>query len=195
MHGAESTLEDREGLLEQVNRLVVVTHVGEDRRQRRAIGRGGGMVIAERGRADAQGAAGRSLTLGGPATGVREAADVVHDHADVGVRWTEPGDEDGVSVVIQPSGFCECACVLENDAEVIAAPGRGEVVGGQAMLGDGQGLSVRPLGAPRVAGSAAKRAEPAQASDSPPRELRDHRETCVSLQLLPPRASAEAAGT
>ena len=66
-----------------------------------------GVIIAQRSGPDGDGCAGRGLPFGGPAASVREPADVVQDHADIGVRRTEPGDEDGVGVGVQRGRLVE----------------------------------------------------------------------------------------
>ena len=138
LHGAaaELALEDRERALKQLLGIVVAAGGIKDRRERGAIRRGGGMIVAERGSSDGHGRAGRGLAVGGPAASVREPADVVQDHADVRVRWPEPRDEDGVDPVVQCGRLVESARVLEHDAEVVSKPCRTEVVARQVALGD-----------------------------------------------------------
>jgi hypothetical protein len=59
---------------------------------------------------DGYGRPGRRLSVGGASAGVREPADVVQHHAEVSVRWAEPGEEDGVGPVIEHSGLVEGRC-------------------------------------------------------------------------------------
>ena len=131
--------------------------------------------------------------------GVREPADVVQHHADVRVRRAEPGDEDGMRVLIQRGGVVESARVLEHAAKVVSDPCRGEIMGRQAALGDGQRPTVGLLGAPQVAGSATESAEPAQPVDSPGGFNMGVAASGVEQQRVvvvgaPDGASAEAAG-
>jgi len=71
----------------------------------------------------------------------------VQDHVDVGVRRAEPGREGGVGPVVERGGLVKAGGVLERDAEVVAHVGGGEIVDGQAPLGDSQGVAVGLLGA------------------------------------------------
>jgi hypothetical protein len=161
MLATESALKDRDRVLEQLRRIVVTAHGVKDSGQRRAVGGDGRMLVAQRSCADGHGQAGRRLAIPRPPASVREPTDVVQDHADIGVRWAERGDEGGPCLLIQQGRLVESAGVLEHNTELVPDPSRGEVIGRQAALGDSQRPTVGLLGSSQVADSAAKPAEPA----------------------------------
>ena len=59
---------------------------------------------------------GRQLAILGPPAGVREPADVVQDHADVGVRRAERGDEHAVRSFVQVAASSNAPAYLRTTA-------------------------------------------------------------------------------
>jgi hypothetical protein len=141
-------------LLQEDARFVVAAQVGQDRGQCCAVGGGVGVVGPESGIADLDGASGCCLSVGGASGGVGEAADVVEHGGELGIVGFEACGQHGAGGRIQLRGLVEAAGVLQQHGHVVADPGRGQIVGGQVALGDGQRPPVELFGGGGVAGAA-----------------------------------------
>ena len=152
--GTKGAFEDGECCVQEGARFVVAAQVGEDRGQCCAVGGGVGVVGPERGVADLDRPSGCCLSVGGASGGVGETADVVEHGGELGIVGSEMRDQHGACGRVQLRGFVEAAGVLQQHGEVVADPGRGQIVGGQVSLGDGQRPPVELFGGGGVAGSA-----------------------------------------
>ena len=164
--GAEGALEDGEGGLKERARFAVAVEVGEDRGECGAVGGGVRVVGPEGGVADLDGAAGGRLSVGGAPGGVGEAADVVQHGGDLGIVESEARGQHLARSGVQLRGFVEAAGVLQQHGQVVADPGRAQVVGRQVTLGDGERPPVERFGAGGVAGAAAAAGQSLQRRDA-----------------------------
>ena len=108
-------LEDGEGMAEERLRFGVAPQGIEDRRQGRAVGRGGRMFGAEQGHADLDRASGQRLGRRVVAAGVGEATEVVEERRPSQRIALSEGKGPPVGV------FClvEAAAVLEADTQPV----------------------------------------------------------------------------